>query len=236
MYDPMGTKASDEKGGVPRLSIDIPPKDSRLFGSKTLTSILTFLSRHHEEQFSINELTEAVEYSRKSVSNAVDVLSENDLVVDKQMNRQRVIRIQPDRIYFPEDPIFQIPQPKFRTPVRKATEQIVDQLEDVLAVVVYGSIARGEADRRSDIDLWILVEEDRMVQQREANQIRKELEDRQFGEPAERYNYDIDVEALPAIPNYTEPIREILSEGIVVYQEEEFKTVQNIVFHGDADE
>nr|WP_274326211.1 nucleotidyltransferase domain-containing protein [Halosimplex aquaticum] len=30
---------------------------------------------------------------------------------------------------------------------------------------MFGSVARGEADRRSDIDLWVLVEEDRMTNQ-----------------------------------------------------------------------
>ncbi|MGZ0747016.1 nucleotidyltransferase domain-containing protein [Haloparvum sp. AD34] len=232
----MGTQTSDKEGKTPRISIDIPPRDARLFGSEALTSVLTFLSRHHEQSFSVSELAEAVEYSRKSVSNAVDVLASNDLVVDKQANRRRAIRIQPDRLFLPDDPFFQIPQPKFRKPAREATDKIVTQLENVLAVVVYGSVARGEADRRSDIDLWVLVENDRMAQQREANQIRKGIEDERFGEQAERYNFDIDVEVLSAIPNYTESICDILSEGITVYQEDEFETVENIVFHGGSNE
>ena len=51
-----------------------------------------------------------------------------------------------------------------------------------------------------------------------------------------RYAYEIDVEALPAVPNYVEELREILSDGLVVYDTEKFDTVQSMVFHGDLDE
>jgi len=72
-------------------------------------------------------------------------------------------------------------------------------------------VARGEADRRSDIDLWVLTRSGRAESQREANAIARDLEDTEFD--GDRYAYDIDVEAVQAIPAYTEDIREIVVQG-----------------------
>jgi len=44
------------------------------------------------------------------------------------------------------------------------------------------------------------------------------------------------IEALPAVPNYTEDIQKILSEGIVIHDTEKFETVREMVFHSDLDE
>jgi len=121
----------------------------------------------------------------------------------------------------------------FTTTVRAAVDELRNELDEVLGIVLYGSVARGKADRRSDIDLWVLVEDDRMEKQRTANRVRQDLEDSEFD--TGRYAYEIDVEALPAIPSYTEEIRIILSDGLVLYDTEKFDTVQQMIFHGDLD-
>lgn len=217
-----------------QLLLDIPTKNTDLFRSQTVHDILSFLSRYHTEEFSISELADAVEYSTPSVSKAVDVLTANDLVVDQRDGNTRNVYINPDRLSRPDDPVLQIPQVEFQTPVRVAVKQLRDELDTVIGIVLYGSVARGEADRRSDIDLWVLVDEDRMANQRTANRVRQHLEDRKFD--TGRYAYEIDVEALPAVPNYVEELQEILSDGLVVHETEKFDTVQGMVFHGALDE
>jgi len=73
-----------------------------------------------------------------------------------------------------------------------------------------GRCGRGE-DRRSDIDLWVLTRSGRDRSQREANAIARDLEDTAFD--GDRYAYDIDVEAVQAIPAYTEDIRRSSFQG-----------------------
>jgi hypothetical protein len=73
-----------------------------------------------------------------------------------------------------------------------------------------------------------------MANQRTANTIRQDLEDQEFD--TGRYAYEIDVEVLPAVPNYTEELQEILSGGIVIHDTEKFETVRGMVFHGEFDE
>jgi predicted nucleotidyltransferase len=216
------------------ISLDIPAQDMSLFKSQAVHDVLSFLSRYHTDEFSITELADAVDYSRPTITKAVDTLVANDLITDHRDGNTRLAQINRERLSRPDDPLLQIPQAEFHTPVRTAVDQLVDQLDSVIGIVLYGSVARGTADRRSDIDLWVLVEEDRMANQRTANTIRQNLEDEEFD--TGRYAYEIDVEALPAVPNYTEEIQEILSDGIVVHDTEEFETVREMVFHGDLDE
>ena len=196
--------------------------------------MLSFLSRQHTDAFSITELTDAVDYSQPTISKGIDVLAANNLVVDKREGTKRTVHINRDRLSRPDDPFLEIPQAEFHDPVRAAVDELRNELDEVLGIVLYGSVARGEADRRSDIDLWVLVEDDRMAAQRTANRVRQDLEDREFD--TGRYAYEIDVEALPAIPSYTEEIRTILSDGLVLYDTEKFDTVQQMIFHGDLDE
>jgi len=230
----MESESNTDTGVGSEISLDIPAHDASLFKSQAVHDILSFLCRYHTDEFSITELVDAVDYSQPTISKAVDTLVANDLVTERRAGNTRLVQINQERLSHPDDPILQIPQAEFHTPVRTAVEQLVDRLDTVLGVVIYGSVARGTADRRSDIDLWVLVKEDRMANQRTANTIRQGLEDQEFD--TGRYAYEIDVEGLPAVPNYTEDLQEILSDGIVVHDTEKFETVREMVFHGEFDE
>lgn len=143
--------------------LDIPAQDTNLFRSQAVHDILSFLSRYHTDEFSITELTDAGDYSQPSVSKAVDVLAANDLVVERREGNTRTAHINRDRLSRPDDPFLQIPQAEFQSSVRTAVNESLDRLDNVIGIVLYDSVARGDADRRSDIDLWVLVAEDRMA-------------------------------------------------------------------------
>jgi predicted nucleotidyltransferase len=50
----------------------------------------------------------------------------------------------------------QIPQQKFRNAVKITLEKILEKYKQKLSLIVYGSIARGEATAKSDLDLMLL--------------------------------------------------------------------------------
>jgi predicted nucleotidyltransferase len=230
----MKTSTNGNSDEGTRITVDIPLRDSRLFKSGATDDIILFLTRHHDESFSMTDIAEAVDYTRPTVTKVIDVLSNNDLIVEERDGARRLVQINRGRLTRPDDPYLEIPQSEFYAPVKAATEAILDELDGVLAVVLYGSVARGEADRRSDIDLWVLVREDRMSNQRRANQVRQSLEADTFD--GNRYAYEIDVEGLQAVPNYADNLREILRDGIAVHRTDEFDTVRQMVMHGDTDE
>lgn len=230
----MKTSSNGTSSDSTQVTVDIPLRDGRLFKSEATNEILLFLLRHHDESFSMTEIAEAVGYTRPTITKTIDVLSNNDLVIEERDGSRRLVQINRDRLTRPDDPYLEIPQSEFHAPVTAATEAIVDELDGILAVVLYGSVARGEADRRSDIDLWVLVREDRMGNQRRANQVRQSLEAGTFDD--NRYAFDIDVEGLQAVPNYADELREILRDGIAVHRTDEFDTVRSMVLHGDVGE
>ena len=230
----MESKSNTDGGNGATISLDIPAQDADIFKSQAVHDILSFLTRYHTDEFSITELTDAVDYSQPTITKAVNILAANDLVTDRRDGNTRLVRINPGRLSRSDDPILHIPQAEFHTPVRTAVDELIEQLDDAVGIILYGSVARGDADRRSDIDLWVLVEDDRMANQRTANRVRQDLEDQEFD--TGRYAYEIDVESLPAVPNYTGELRDVLGDGLVVYDSEKFETVREMVFHGDLDE
>lgn len=230
----MKTSSNTDGGNGATISVDIPARDANLFKSQAVHDILSFLIRYHTNEFSITELADAVDYSQPTITKAVNMLAANDLVTDRREGNARLVQINPERLFRPDDPVLHIPQGEFHTPVRSAVDKLVEQLDNVVGIILYGSVARGDADRRSDIDLWVLVENDRMTNQRTANRVRQDLEDQEFD--TGRYAYEIDIESLPAVPNYTEELHDVLGDGLVVYDSEKFETVREMVFHGDLDE
>ena len=217
------------------ISLSIPPLDPDLFKHKATSDILLFLTNHRFSDFSLRELATQIGHSHQSVRRAVNVLSANDLVVESPESNQRLVQINRQYLSIPDDPILRIPQSEFHQPVKTAVTKLHENISDVVGIILYGSVARGDADRRSDIDLWVLTRSGRAESQRKANTIARDLEDTEFD--GDRYAYDIDVEAVQAIPTYSEDIREIIVSGIPVYKTSDFETVENLILEeGAADE
>lgn len=66
---------------------------------------------------------------------------------------------------------------------------------------------------------------------REANAIARDLEEKTFD--GDRCAYDIDFEAIQAIPTYSEDIREIVVSGIPVYKTGDFETIENLLLEAE---
>lgn len=217
------------------ISLPIPAQNPELFKNKTTNDVLLFLTNHRFSQFSLREVAEQVGHSQQTVRRAINTLVENGLVVESPESNQKLVKINRSRLSVPDDPILRIPQPEFHHPVKAAVDDLTDRLDGVIGVLLYGSVARGGADRRSDIDLWVLTQSDRAANQREANAVARDLEDAKFD--GNRYAYDIDVEAVQAVPTYTEDIREIIVSGIPIYTTSKFETVEKLLLEeGGADE
>jgi len=227
------TESSPEQGVS--ISVPIPASDADLFKSKATNDILLFLTNHRFEQFSQREVADQIGHSQQTVRRAINTLVENGLVVESPENNQRLVRINRERLAVPDDPLLRIPQPEFQKPVKAAVDELTGCLDGLIGIVLYGSVARGEADRRSDIDLWVLTTTDRAPNQREANAVGSDLEDAEFD--GNRYAYDIDVETVQGIPTYTEDIRQIVVSGIPIYSTNKFETVEKLLLEeGGSDE
>ncbi|WP_353633256.1 nucleotidyltransferase domain-containing protein (plasmid) [Halobacterium sp. NMX12-1] len=217
------------------ISLSIPPSDPDLFKHKATSDVLLFLTNHRFSDFSLRELATQIGHSHQTVRRAVNVLSANDLITESLQSNQRLVQINRQRLSIPDDPILRIPQSEYHQPVKNAVTRLQETISDVVGIILYGSVARGDADRRSDIDLWVLTRSGRAESQRKANTVARDLEEIEFD--GDRYAYDIDVETVQAIPAYTDDIREIIVSGIPVYKTSDFETVENLLLEeGVGDE
>jgi len=195
--------------------------------------LLSFLIDRPFEEYTLRKLASLVGTTHRTVSLAVDILEDNDLVVVTPEGNKKLVGINRDRIETPENDVLRIPQPEFQQPVREAVDALVDQLDDVLGILVYGSVARGKADRQSDVDLWVLVRDNRSRNQQRAAELAKDLAETRID--GERYGSHIVVESPASVPAYTEDIASIVTAGIPVYRTDEFEQFRSLM-EGMVDE
>ena len=93
-----------------------------------------------------------------------------------------------------------------------------------------GSVARGNADRASDIDIQIIVADDLTAARRDLQDARQSIEEKKFD--GERYELQVLVESIKGAKSYGEKLQEIFSEGIVLYSTDELDNVREAVFDG----
>jgi predicted nucleotidyltransferase len=236
---------TENAGHAVSISVPIPAEDASLYGNKSVDGTLKFLTLSPFDEFSLAELADRSEHSAATVRRGVSVLVANDLAETRTEGHRKLVRINRDRLTIPEDPILRVPQAPYHEPVRAAVDRLGDELSDVVGIVLYGSVARGDADRRSDIDLWVVVDDGRAENQRAANAIKDELEQRRFGRRSgapgddiegDRYEFHIVVESVESIPSFEDDVREIVLSGIPLYVTEEFATLRNALAHGVDDE
>lgn len=208
------------------IQLPVPAPNPELFRHKATNDLLRFLLDNPYETFTIRELSRLTGHSTYSVKVSVDVLAENDLVIARSEGNRRPVRINRRLVNKPDDPVLRIPQPEFHTPVRTAVDRLRRELDEVRGILVFGSVARGDADRRSDIDLWVLVEGSRGERHR-GNELAMELGTEGFD--GDRYEFQILVETLDSVERVTDRLVDIFTDAITLYETEELRALKREV-------
>ena len=216
-----------EETSAATIQVPVPASNPNLYRHKATDKLLQFLIDRPFKEYTIRTLASVVDVTHRTVGKAVDVLAANDLVHIRHEGNKKLVSINRARVTIPDNPLLRIPQAEFHAPIRTAVETLNSDLDDVLGILVYGSVARGEADRQSDIDLWVLVREHRGRNQRRAAQIGKELASEQIN--GERYDFHIVVESPASVPAHTEDIAETVVSGITLSETDEFEKFQSIM-------
>lgn len=232
----------------PSVRIDLTPAgESGIFRIGAADEILRLLVDAHETEFSVTELTEATGAARSTVWRALDLLDGLGVVQIRETPVRNYVRIDPTRLQ-KDDPILTLEQPEFHPPVRAFVQEVREEIADaeavteLVGVVVFGSVARGEADRRSDIDLFVVVEGDRTAARRLVTDVVGDLGERRFdvgratgpgeseqSQVGERFAFEPYVESLESAHRASEKLDEIFREGITVYGGERLGELQKEV-------
>lgn len=218
------TSAADDTEQA-TIELPVPAPDPDLFRHTGTDDLLRLLLDNPYERFTIRELGRLTDNAAQSVKRAVDVLEANGVVVVDTEGNRRLVGINRARLSKPDDPILQIPQPEFHQPVRTALDRIRNELGEVEGVLVFGSVARGRADRQSDIDLWVLAA-DRADQHR-ANELAKELGQERFD--GDRYEFQILVETPEAARGHGDRLEDVFADAITLVDSDTLRELKHEV-------
>ena len=213
-----------------------PAGDSNVFRIGAADDILRLLVDAPETEFTVSELGDATGVTRSTVWRAVDLLDQLGILRVRKTPQRNYVSIDPNHLQ-KEDPIFAIEQEEFRGPVRAFVEDVreevaqTDDVDRLVGIVIFGSVARGEADRRSDIDLFVVVEGDRTNARRQVADVVSELRERRFD--GDRFGFEQYVESVDSTRRIGDDLRSIFEEGICLYSTDELQSLRKVVFAGE---
>ncbi|MDG5821867.1 nucleotidyltransferase domain-containing protein [Natronococcus sp. A-GB7] len=217
-----------------RVCIDIDAGDQKpLFRISAADDILHLLADAHETEFTIAELVDVTDVTRSTVWRAVDLLHEIGVVEIRETPQRNYITINRDRLE-KDDPVLAIEQSEFQDPVRAFVEQVheavseSEEIEDLVGIIVFGSVARGEADRQSDIDLFVVIDGTRTTARRRVADVVSDLSEQRFD--GDRFDFEPYVESVESAHRAGPKLREIFYEGITVYGSERLQSLRKEVF------
>jgi len=209
-----------------------PGAEANVFRIDAADTILRVLVDAHETEFTIPELVGATGAARSTVWRAVDLLDSIGVVRIRETPQRNYVSIDPSRLH-KGDPILAVDQSEFHAPIRafvtRARDAVAesDAVDDLVGVVVFGSVARGEADRRSDIDLFVVVDGDRTSARRIVTDIVGDLGEQRFD--GDRFAFEPYVESTESAQRAGPKLRDIFDEGITVYGSDRLQSVRKAV-------
>ena len=218
------------EGSYVRLPVPLGDPDAFRYGATA--DILHILVDNPERGFTNRELHRVTGKGLSSVNAAVDTLETLGVITVDRSGRANAVRMDSEMLVRSDDPVTIIPQSAYHAPIRAILTGLEERIGDDVGIILFGSVARGTADRTSDIDLFVVVEEDRMQAQREAHTIEQEIADEQFD--GDRYEAHIIVEPRGSAENH-DRISEILAEGLTLRDSPALDAVKREVFENGTE-
>lgn len=209
------------------ISLEYPFPEDRVFRYQAMQDVLSTLIEEPFAEVSVSNLATRVDADQSTVSKAVTLLGELGVVETRPDGRKELVSINRTRLNKP-DPVLSISQPEFHRPVRAFLDRLESSVDDVVGVVLFGSVARGEADRMSDIDLLVIVDDEKTQTRREVQSIVRELENEKF--EGNRYAFQTLVESTESAKRIGDRLRDQFDESITLIESDELAEIREGVY------
>lgn len=195
------------------------PQTILLFKRSASRDLLLLLEKNRYNRFSIRQLHRLMKgrHSLFSVQRSIAELEIMGVVLSSTTGRKKMVWINPERIHDPSDPFSRIPQDGYRKPIRTIVKAIRSRMGGDKAIILFGSVAKGKADRMSDIDILVITKKAKKAEVKAALIESDALKGRLLGE---RYRVNILVEELSEIEGSLDAntaLRSAIMEGIVLH-------------------
>ena len=221
-----------------KVMFDFPFPGERVFRYQAMQDILHHLVTNPLQEFTQQELASITDADISSISRSVDLLGELGVVTVTE-GRPARISIDTDHIQ-QTDPIFAIPQSEFRKPVQAFLEELDARIKDtttiteLVGVVLFGSVARGTADRRSDIDLLIIVDGDLTHGRRVCTAVARDLEAESFDD--NRYEFEVLVETSDTAVSHAAELTDIFDTGLLLAESDRLQELRQNIYDASGEE
>ncbi len=215
-----------------KILLDFPFPEERIFRYQAMQDILHHLTNNLFEEFTQQELAAITGADVSSISRSVDLLEKLGVLAVSEQRPAR-ITIDMDHLQRP-DPIFMISQSEFRKPVQtyldklEARIQSCEEINDLVGVVLFGSVARGAADRRSDIDLLVIVDGDLTNGRRISTSLARDIEEESFD--GQRYEFEVLVETPDTAVSHGGELKEIFDKGLVLTSSDQLQELRQNIY------
>ena len=216
-----------------RVEIHLPLPEEQIFRYEAMDDILEITAHNPTTEFSNRDLQTLTGFGGPSVSKALTLLTTLGVITRRDVGRKTLYQINADHLQESDDPLLEIPQSTFRHPLRRFRDRVTGEISSIVGIVCFGSVARGEADRVSDIDLFVLTnEDDELVAARRAvSSIKADLEAQSID--GQRYEFEIFVESPDSARRRGADLRPIFQEGVELYTTESLQHVKKDIFGGN---
>lgn len=213
-----------ERKEKPTIELEYPFPEERVFRYQAMQDVLALLIEAPYEEYTVSDLAEIIDANQATVSKAVKLLRELGAVRTRRDGRKQLVSIERDRLS-KSDPVLTIPQSEFHKPVRAFVDRAQAALDDLVGIVLFGSVARGEADRVSDLDLLVVVQDDEKTQARRTVQSTvSDLEETKFD--GDRYAFEALVESVDSAKRIGDRLRQQFDEGITLVGSEGLSAIR----------
>jgi len=209
------------------LALEYPFPDERVFRYQAMQDVLSRLIEEPYDEFTIGQLAEMVDGNQATVSKAVKLLKQLGTVQTRQEGRKQYVSIHRDRLTKP-DPVLSIPQSEFHKPIRAFVDRVQTELDNLVGVLLFGSVARGTADRASDIDILVFVQDDKTTARRTVQSIVSTLQQTKF--VGDRYNFEVLVESTESAKRIGDRLRQQFDEGLILLRSEQLSDIRREVY------
>jgi len=210
--------------------VQFPLPEERLFRNQATEDVLLLFVRNPHSEFSVTQIRDITGHGGDTIQTALTVLKAANILESQKEGRKKMISANRDRIRNPDDPVLSIPQEEFRDPVREFLKNLEDVEAAIVGVILFGSVARGEADRASDIDLQVIVDGKLTKARRDIHDVRQKVENMKF--EGDRYEIQALVESVESAESYGEKLQEIFREGIKLRETDLLEEVREEIFDG----
>jgi predicted nucleotidyltransferase len=209
------------------IALEYPFPEERVFRYQAMQDVLALLIEEPYEEFTVSQLAQMVDANQASVSKAISLLGELGPIQTRRDGRKQYVSIDRDRLT-KSDPVLSIPQSEFQKPVREFVYRVKEEIDELVGILLFGSVARGEADRASDIDLLVFVDDDRTQARRTVQAIVSDLEETKFD--GNRYEFETLVESIESANRIGDRLRQQFDDGITIVRSDELSAIRTEVF------